>query len=592
MAVLSGLVPLQIREYRPSIGFSLCAFMVICSLLLGGGTHGGFLSDAILELLAIPVLILSLSSLIELPLWKAKDRPDVPRLLVFCLAVALVPLLQLVPLPPAIWTRLPGREYAVSVLGLLGTATPWMPISLSPHSTWLSFLSLLPPMATFLVTVQLGYRDRRGISLVIIAMGVISAFVGLIQVAQGQSSPLRFFAITNPTEAVGFFANRNHFAALLYAILLFTAAWAIEAGFKTESWTDLRTFSGVKTIGITASFLILIVVIAGEAMARSRAGLALTIFAVLVIYALAYLDPRNGSGAGPGKLMFVAVSLAVVFLLQFALYRILNRFGSDPLQGARIVFARNTIEAAWAFMPFGSGSGTFVPIYQIFEKPADLIASTYVNHAHDDFLEIWLETGIVGAMLLGFFMFWLASSMLKLWRRPPANMSALDCTLARAASAVIILFMAHSVVDYPMRTDAIMTMFAVCCAFLVAPLRGGAIEAGFTVRAAGRNRGARKETAAAAITAAAAESRWAGPAAPEPAKEVFPPAVPRTGARWGENVDWPAEWQTSGSHRGAASGSPRPGAIVDANGARAETGAVTDQSDDPGAESKGETSDS
>ena len=60
-----------------------------------------------------------------------------------------------------------------------------------------------------------------------LAVGVLSVLVGLIQVAQGQESPFRFFAITNPTEAVGFFANRNHFAALLYCLMVFALAWIV-----------------------------------------------------------------------------------------------------------------------------------------------------------------------------------------------------------------------------------------------------------------------------------------------------------------------------------------------------------------------------
>ena len=51
-------------------------------------------------------------------------------------------------------------------------------------------------------------------------VGIIGVFVGLFQVAGGPESPLRYFEITNPTEAVGFFANRNHFAALLYCLIL------------------------------------------------------------------------------------------------------------------------------------------------------------------------------------------------------------------------------------------------------------------------------------------------------------------------------------------------------------------------------------
>ena len=106
-----------------------------------------------------------------------------------------------------------------------------MPISVSPQATWLSALSLVPPLAIFFCTLLLAYRERRLLSLIVIAVGMVSVFVGLIQVAQGQESPLRFFAITNPTEAVGFFANRNHFAALLYCLMVFAIAWTVEADY-------------------------------------------------------------------------------------------------------------------------------------------------------------------------------------------------------------------------------------------------------------------------------------------------------------------------------------------------------------------------
>ena len=97
---------------------------------------------------------------------------------------------------------------------ITGQAVPWMPISVSPQATLLVLLSLIPPLAVFLGAVQLSYRERRWLSLVLIGVGIVSVFLGLIQVAQGPASGLRFFEFTNPSEAVGFFANRNHFAAL------------------------------------------------------------------------------------------------------------------------------------------------------------------------------------------------------------------------------------------------------------------------------------------------------------------------------------------------------------------------------------------
>ena len=83
--------------------------MIIASLVLGGGTRGGFLSDAILQLVAIPLLLVSLWRLIETPLTK-----QMRMALFFCIAIVAIPLIQLIPLPPWLWTVLPGRDAAAA----------------------------------------------------------------------------------------------------------------------------------------------------------------------------------------------------------------------------------------------------------------------------------------------------------------------------------------------------------------------------------------------------------------------------------------------------------------------------------------------
>ncbi len=55
-------------------------------------------------------------------------------------------------------------------------------------------------------------------------MGAGSALLGLLQLANGPGSSLYFYEETNRTEAVGFFANRNHFAAMIYCITVMAAA--------------------------------------------------------------------------------------------------------------------------------------------------------------------------------------------------------------------------------------------------------------------------------------------------------------------------------------------------------------------------------
>ncbi len=510
---------------RTNALFLLCVVVVAASLTLGGGTRGGFLSDPVLQLIGIPLLLLAL--------WKVLDvdlNPAARMAGRFCLAVAAVPLVQLIPLPPAVWTALPGREAAAETFALLGRDLPWMPMSVAPYETWLSALSLIPPIGLFLGTMLLGYGQRRLLIATVLAIGLVSVFFGLLQVAQGPESPLRFFEITNDSEAVGFFANRNHFAALLYALLLFAAAWAVNAVATGGLGGSIKDYDARVIVMIIGAFTIIVVLLAGQAMARSRAGLGFTIIALLGAFALGVSDRRVGSSATSTRVIAFATALAVIFTVQYALYRIMERFVVDPLQDARLPFAGNTFDAALAYMPFGSGLGTFVPVYGMFEDPADTIANTYVNHAHNDLLELWLTTGVAGPVLLALFLVWLVMRSIDVWRRAPAGAAEIDWSLARAGSLVAFLLVAHSFFDYPLRTGAMMAVMALACALLIEPpaeTRSGTARTPPRVRK-GRRRGARTIR-----------------------KEASQPHQPKVGSaaqslsadnRWGRDVEWPEEW--------------------------------------------------
>jgi hypothetical protein len=225
----------------------------------------------------------------------------------------------------------------------------------------------------------------------------------------------------------------------------------------------------------------------------------------------------------------------ILLIVQFGLYRVYDKFATDPMQGARPVFARNTIEAAKAYMPFGSGVGTFVSVYPTFERPQDTIANVYANHAHDDWLEIWLEGGIVSIVLAAGFLIWFSLRSKKLWQRSPGNILDIDVLLARASTVAVPLILIHSVVDYPLRTDAMMAVFAFCCAFLVVPPK--------TAREEDAPRSVAAKVDVAGLTPAARPAPPV-PAAPRrtarPSRYASPKAeVPR----WGQGIEWPEEWR-------------------------------------------------
>ena len=114
------------------------------------------------------------------------------------------------------------------------------------------------------------------------------------------------------------------------------------------------------------------------------------------------------------------------------------------------------------FAPLGSGLGTFQELYRWYETPG-LVGTTFVNHAHDDLLELLIETGVFGLAAVATFVWWFASRAWQLWS------GARDHPVALAASVAIGAELLHSLVDYPLRTAAMSSVMAVACVLLIRP---------------------------------------------------------------------------------------------------------------------------
>ena len=429
---------------------------VLClALLFGGGTHQGLWSDAVVQLAGLLLLGLLLPVLLQ-PAFFTHKRGVVA----FVFVIALLPFLQLIPLPPAVWTLLPGRGDISAAYDAADISLPWLPISLDPAATWRSLLALAPPVAVFLATVCSGFRTRRGLSMLIIAVGTVSVLLGLAQLMQGPTSPLRFYPITNPGSSVGFFANRNHYAALLYSVIPFTTAWIVGLliGHKID-----------RIFGLAVAILVYAALVLGLGMALSRAGIFLAVIAALASLLLVATHQQRIARHG-FWIIGGAIALGAVSIVQFALFNLLGRFDDDILADYRVTIAHTTIEAAKAFQPFGSGFGTFVPTYQMFEH-IDALRPVFANHAHNDWLELWLEGSWPALAILAAFLFWLAYASVRAWQPHHDDTHTLDRAIAQAGSIVIVLLLMHSAVDYPLHTTALMTLFAFCCGLFVEPYR-------------------------------------------------------------------------------------------------------------------------
>jgi O-antigen ligase len=208
--------------------------------------------------------------------------------------------------------------------------------------------------------------------------------------------------------------------------------------------------------GAVALFLL-----CGIATVGSIAGYGLTVLAALAGF-LVYRKAAYGSVGvawGGAMAMLFAVFIGLALFGPLNSERLSEEVSGEPT--SRAYFARTTMKAVKASFPVGTGLGTFQEIYRTFDDPFR-VSHEYTNHAHNDYLELVLELGLAGALLILAFLIWFAARSIAVWRATFEGTG-----LARAGSVIILILLLHSVVDYPLRTSAIGVLFAFACALLV-----------------------------------------------------------------------------------------------------------------------------
>lgn len=423
-------------------------FLALC-LLLGGASAAGYWANALLQLIAIALLFWAAIS-------NRSAATPTPARQLYVLAGLLVLLIvvQLIPLPPSIWTALPGREKVAEGFRMLGEPLPWLPISLSSARTVASALWLLPAAAVLFGILRLGAFRASWLAWALAIVTIVSVAIGALQIVAGEGSSWYLYDVTNYGVTVGFFSNANHMATLLVATVPFLAALYVNARVRGRS---LHRNSGMFVVLAGT----LTIVFVGLAANRSVAGLGLSV-PVLAASILMILSARRRLPAWAGALVGLLIAGAVVAAFSAPFGANLTGAEAKASQETRADSFSRTITAAKDFMPLGSGIGSYYEVYRSYE-PHEAIDRYYMNHVHGDYIEVALETGLPGMLLVLLFLLWWARRTFSIWRAEEPDYFARAATIASAA------ILAHSLVDYPLRTAAISAVFAMCCALMAEP---------------------------------------------------------------------------------------------------------------------------
>lgn len=389
----------------------LLGSVLFLSVLIGGGTASGLYTETLIEIAAI----VSAAAIFSRP-----SGQSIPRLVLWLLALAFaVFCFQIVPLPAAL---LSGLRPEVLL------ASPWLAgetrlrfVSVGVGRTIECLLYFAAAAAFFLGVTRLRPDQVYGL-LPFFFMGVIcNGLAAAIQYSL--SDTIAIEGLLPFTINAGLFANQNHFSALLFVSIPFVVYYGLFRG---------HLLSG--SLGLISLLLLLL---AAGSRAGILIGLAITIISVV------FLSARSRLGGYGILAVFIGLSLYTI-----GAWTKIDAEVVDPAFG-RAEFARTTIagiEENWAT---GVGFGSFQKVYQIYEK-GEMIFKPYVNHAHNDYLELALEGGVPVVFLVAAYLILLFASSVRARRDP----------LQKAAFLSVSFLLVHSLVDYPLRTAALAMTFA------------------------------------------------------------------------------------------------------------------------------------
>lgn len=325
-------------------------------------------------------------------------------------------------------------------------------ISIEPFATEISaihFIALLIFFAAALTRIDSANRLRK-LTIFLSVFGFGYAFFAILQ---SVLSPDKIFGIYGRPGAnpFGSFVNRNHFAAwieLAIALplgLLFTGAVSKDK--------RLLYITAISLMGVA-------LIVSG-----SRGGLVA--FLVEIIFLLLITNRSEGKGKSFVKPVLAVGLVLVVIAGSFFVggESSLTRISTDQAEAAgtnadRAHIWSVTLKVIGDSMPFGVGLGAFGTAYGKFDVNSGL---ERVEQAHNDFLQVISDAGIVGAFLGIGFLFLL----FRAGKRSLQTNNDHRRGLAAGALAGIVAVLVHSFFDFALHTTAVALLFLTVLSVLI-----------------------------------------------------------------------------------------------------------------------------
>lgn len=398
--------------------------------------------------------------------------------LLLALAPVWLAVIQLTPLPEAVWQQFPGHDgYAQALDALQLGGAGWRPLSLMPDATVLSLLAGLPLAALFVLGLLASHDAVRTLVRVIVLAAAAQAVFGLLQVGGGREL---YFGAQAYGRAIGSFANPNHFASALAMALPLAIFLLREALARPRRGGGPRRRFGMgadlrHTLSVTFWAVVLLFLLSALVASASRAG----IVAALLVAGLSLMLIPVAEGARRLRWWRAALAAGVlaVVLIAVGTEGLLSRFDGGVQQDARWQIFAASARAAWTYFPWGSGLGTFAGAFAPFQSPT---LTHFVDFAHNDYLQLAVESGLPFLLLAGLALTLAASSVRRLLRRLRDDMASPWAVLQASCALGLLAVLLHSLVDFNLRIPANAMVAAFLAGVLLrrsGPADGGGLRA-------------------------------------------------------------------------------------------------------------------